>query len=131
MTGLYWISIINMNKKNNITNNFKKIILPITLSIVSFFVIISISSKILNPFIGINGIIKMETGEKAVEIISEDPLRYISNTYEDFTEYMESEGLEVEQVGRGFELKSKNYVKFFMSEGFLNRYEIFTEYRKK
>lgn len=131
MTGLYWISIINMNKKNNITNNFKKIILPITLLIVSFFVIISISSKILNPFIGINGIIKMETGEKAVEIISEDPLRYISNTYEDFTEYMESEGLEVEQVGRGFELKSKNYVKFFMSEGFLNRYEIFTEYRKK
>ncbi|MEG0051460.1 MAG: hypothetical protein RR712_04710 [Terrisporobacter sp.] len=120
-----------MNKKNNITNNFKKIILPITLLIVSFFVIISISSKILNPFIGINGIIKMETGEKAVEIISEDPLRYISNTYEDFTEYMESEGLEVEQVGRGFELKSKNYVKFFMSEGFLNRYEIFTEYRKK
>lgn len=61
------------------------------------------SSKILNPFIGLSDIVKITLNNEKVEKISDEPLRYISRYYNDFTEYMESEGYTVEQMERGFD----------------------------
>lgn len=88
---------------------------------------ISYSSKILNPFIGLKGLVQISVGKEKVEKISNKPLRYISKSYEDFTIHMESEGYTVEQMGRGFELKKDNENKFLVSEGFMGIYEIFSE----
>ncbi|EQK44059.1 hypothetical protein C672_0587 [[Clostridium] bifermentans ATCC 638] len=65
--------------------------------------------------------------KKNVEKISDEPLRYISRSYNDFTEYMESDGYTVEQMGRGFDLKKGNYRNLVVAEGFMGIYEIFIE----
>lgn len=65
--------------------------------------------------------------KKNVEKISDEPLRYISRSYNDFTEYMESDGYTVEQMGRGFDLKKGNYRNLVAAEGFMGIYEIFSE----
>jgi hypothetical protein len=62
-----------------------------------------------------------------VEKISYEPLRYISRSYNDFTEYMEFDGYTVEQMGRGFDLKKGNYKNLVVAEGFMGIYEIFSE----
>lgn len=108
--------------------NKKVIILSlITLFMVLFLGAVSYSSKILNPFVGLNGIVKLTLGNEKVEKISDDPLRYISRSYTDFTEYMESEGYTVEQMGRGFDLKKGDYRELVVAEGFMEIYEIFSE----
>ena len=61
--------------------------------------ILNISTKILDPFVGLKGLIQLNVGDEKVEKISDKPLRYISRSYEDFTNYMESEGYVVEQMG--------------------------------
>ncbi len=66
-------------------------------------------------------------GVEKVEKISDKPLRYISKSYEDFINYMESEGYTVEQMGRGFHLQKGNDIRLFISEGFMGIYEIFTD----
>ena len=63
------------------------------------------SSKIPNPFVSLKGLAQICIGGEKVEKISDKPLRYISKSYEDFTNYMESEGYTVEQLGRGFQLQ--------------------------
>lgn len=65
-----------------------------------------------------------------VEKISYEPLRYISRSYNDFTEYMESDGYTVEQMGRGFDLKKGNYKNLVVAEGFMGIYEIFSEWKR-
>lgn len=40
---------------------------------------------------------------------------------------MESEGYTVEQLGRGFQLQKGNESKLLIAEGFMGRYEIFSE----
>ncbi|WP_270942803.1 hypothetical protein [Romboutsia lituseburensis] len=86
---------------------------------------ISYSSKIANPFIGLKGLAQISIGEEKIEKISDKPLRYISRSYEDFTNYMESEGYTVEQLGRGFQLKKGNESKLLVAEGFMGNYKIF------
>lgn len=88
---------------------------------------ISYSSKIINPFIGLKGLVQISIGGEKVEKISDKPLRYISKSYEDFTKYMESEGYKVEQMGRGFHIEKGTEVKLVVSEGFMGVYEIFSE----
>ncbi|WP_419749287.1 hypothetical protein [Terrisporobacter petrolearius] len=111
-----------MKKKKKIVK-----LLSIMLCIIIFSLgLISYSSKILNPFIGLNGIFKLTTGHQTVEKISDDPLRYISRSYEDFTTYMEKEGYIVDQLGRGFSLKKENETITLTSEGFIGMYEIFS-----
>ena len=66
-------------------------------------------------------------GVEKVEKISDKPLRYISKSYEDFINYMESEGYTVEQLGRGFQLQKGDESKVLVSEGFMGMYEIFSE----
>lgn len=85
------------------------------------------SSKILNPFIGLSDIVKINLNNEKVEKISDEPLRYISRSYNDFTEYMESEGYTVEQMGRGFDFKKGNYRNLVVDEGFKGIYEILRE----
>ena len=107
----------------------KKIIVGCSALIViaMFLGAISYSSKIDNPFIGLKGLAQISIGEEKVEKISDKPLRYISKSYEDFTNYMESEGYIVEQFGRGFQLEKGNERKLLISEGFMGIYEIFSE----
>lgn len=61
------------------------------------FVMISYSSKIVNPFIGLKGLVQISLGEETVEKISDEPLRYISKSNEEFISYMELNGYVVEQ----------------------------------
>lgn len=98
-----------------------------TICVALFLCIVSYSSKILNPFVGLKGIYKITLSDNKVEKISDKPLRYISRSYTDFTEYMESEGYTVEQMGRGFDLKKGNYRNLLVAEGFMGVYEILSE----
>lgn len=99
----------------------------IIIAIVVILGSISYSSKIVNPFIGLKGLAQISIGEEKIEKISDKPLRYISRSYEDFTNYVESEGYTVEQLGRGFQLQKGNESKLLVAEGFMGRYEIFSE----
>ena len=107
----------------------KKIIIggSVLIVIIMFLGIISYSSKIANPFVGVKGLAQIAIGGEKVEKISDKPLRYISKSSEDFTNYMESEGYIVEQFGRGFQLQKGNESKLLVSEGFMGMYEIFSE----
>lgn len=107
----------------------KKIVKVLSLAICCAVIIlayISGSSKILNPFVGLKGIVLLTVGDEKVEKISDKPLRYISRSYEDFTNYMESEGYVVEQYGIGFDLKKGNDRKLVVAEG-MGSYNIFSE----
>ncbi|CEK35496.1 MAG: hypothetical protein KIB00_17650 [Paeniclostridium sordellii] len=106
--------------------NIKVLIVTFAICTISILGLISYSSKIINPFIGINAIIKMELSDEKVEKISEKPVRYISRGYDDFITYMESKGYIVEQMGRGFDLKKGKERILLVAEGFL-KYEIFTK----
>jgi len=99
----------------------------ILIAIVVILGAISYSSKIANPFVGLKGLVQISMGGEKVEKISDKPLRYISKSYEDFTNYMESEGYTVEQLGRGFQLQKGTESKLLVSEGFMGIYEIFSE----
>ena len=107
----------------------KKLIIGgfILITIAAFLGSISYSSKIANPFVGLKGLVQISIGKGKVEKISDKPLRYISKSYEDFTNYMESEGYTVEQFGRGFQLQKGNESKLLVSEGFMGIYDIFSE----
>lgn len=108
--------------------NKRVIALSLTAICIALFLgLVSYSSKILNPFIGLSGIFKINLSNEKVEKISDEPLRYISRSYNDFTEYMESEGYTVEQMGRGFDLKKGNYRNLVVAEGFMGIYEILSE----
>jgi len=97
--------------------------------VVLFLGMISYSSKILNPFVGIKGLLQIELSDSKVKQISKEPVRYISKDYQSFTDYMESQGHAVEQMGRGFDLQKGSERKIFSSEGFfMTKYYIFTEY---
>ena len=105
----------------------KNIIGGLVLIVIAMFLgAISYSSKIANPFVGLKGLAQISISGK-VEKISDKPLRYISKSDEDFTNYMESEGYTVEQLGRGFHLQKGNERKLLVSEGFMGMYEIFSE----
>ncbi|MGL5755451.1 MAG: hypothetical protein ACRCYC_09020 [Paraclostridium sp.] len=106
-----------MNKKIIIGGSIL-IVIAVTLGSISY------SSKISNPFIGLKGLLQISIGG---EKISDNPLRYISKSYEDFTSYMETKGYTVEQMGRGFQLKKDNESELLVSEGFMGIYEIFSE----
>lgn len=109
-----------MSKKNIITAS-------ILIVAIIFLGTISYSSKIANPFIGLKGLAQISIGSEKVQKISDKPLRYISRSYEDFTDYMISNGYTVEQLGRGFQLRKENDSKLLVSEGFMGMYEIFSE----
>ena len=97
--------------------------------VVLFLGMISYSSKILNPFMGVKGLVQIELSDNKAKQISKEPLRYISKDYESFTDYMESQGYTVEQMGRGFDLQKSSERKRFLSEGFfMTKYYIFTEH---
>lgn len=89
--------------------------------------VMSYSSKIWNPFIGLKAIIQIELSDDKVEKISENPLRYISRKYDDFVISMESKGYSVEQLGSGFVLQKGSEIILLLSEGFMGIYEIFSE----
>ena len=107
----------------------KKIIIggSVLVVITIFLGAISYSSKIVNPFVGLRGLAQISIGREKVEKISDKPLRYISKSYEDFTNYMELEGYIVDQFGRGFQLQKGTESKLLVSEGFMGIYEIFSE----
>ena len=111
---------VKLNKKNIVK-------VSLLIVIVMFLGVVSYSSKIANPFVGLKGLIQISIGKEKVEKISDKPLRYISKSYEDFTTYMKSQGYTVEQFGRGFQLQKDAESKLLVSEGFMGMFEIFSE----
>lgn len=102
-------------------------IIALCMSIILILGTISYSSKIKNPLIGLNALIKIVTSDKSVELISKNPLRYIAKSEDDFKEYMKNKGYDVEQAGRGFYFtKGKESIVLGM-EGFMGNYKIFTD----
>ncbi|MFR2529636.1 MAG: hypothetical protein ACLS9F_18500 [Clostridium paraputrificum] len=106
---------------------FRYLILVMSGLIILSLIIISNSSKIQNPFIGLKAIVSLEIGNEKVEKISEEPLRYISKSYEDFKNYMEDQGYIVEQAGRSFHLEKNSKKILLFSEGFLGIYQLFSD----
>jgi hypothetical protein len=89
--------------------------------------LISGSSKIKNPFIGLDAIIMIEKSNDLAEMVSEKPLRYITRNQDDFKKYMEKEGYSlVDQTGRGFYFKKGSETIVLGMEGFM-KYSLFKE----
>ena len=111
----------------------KKIIVgsSILLLATGFLYTIAWSSQISNPFIGLKALAQITISNKKAEKITDKPLRYISKSYEDFTEYMEDKGYKVEQYGRGFQIEKGEEARLLVSEGFMGIYEIFAEYDRR
>lgn len=93
--------------------------------------LISYSSKIANPFIGLKGLILMNYSDKDIVQVSIDPVRYIgkSDNVEGFINYMTKKGYNAEQLGSC--VSAYNGVKSlaYGIEGFfLSKYNIYTEF---
>ena len=110
----------------------KNIIIVSTLSLTILFLgLISYSSKITNPFIGIKGLILMNSSDKDIVQVSIDPVRYMgkSDNVEGFVKFMTKKGYNAEQLGSSVsaynDVKSLSYG----IEGFfLSKYNIYTEF---
>ena len=110
----------------------KNIIIVSTLSLTILFLgLISYSSKITNPFIGVKGLILMNSSNKDIVQVSIDPVRYIgkSDNVEGFVKFMTNKGYNAEQLGSSVsaynDVKSLSYG----IEGFfLSKYNIYTEF---
>lgn len=106
----------------------KPVFVGIILSLIVLFLgAISYSSKMINPFVGLKGIIKIELSNNNIEKISDKPLRYIGKDYNDILTYMDSKGYTSEQVGRGFYFQKGSDNILLVAEGFMQRYVIFSE----
>lgn len=102
-------------------------IVTLCMSIVLLLGTISYSSKIKDPLIGLNALVKIIKSNNSVELISKNPLRYIAKSTEDFEQYMEDKGYDVDQAGSGFYFtKGKESIALGM-EGFMGNYKIFTD----
>lgn len=102
-------------------------IVTLCMSIILLLGTISYSSKIKDPSIGLNAIVKIVKSDNSVELISKNPLRYIAKSEDDFKQYMENKGYDVDQAGRGFYFtKGKESIALGM-EGFMGNYKIFTD----
>ena len=93
-----------------------------------FLGVVSYSSKVYNPFVGVKGLIQISIGDEKVEKVSDEPLICISRTYDDFIGYIKDQGYSVDQMGRGFRIEKGDDVRTLMAEGFMGRYELFVEY---
>jgi len=107
------------------------IIVSILCLTVLFLGLISYSSKIANPFIGLKGLILINSSDKDIVQVSIDPVRYIgkSDNVEGFVNYMTEKGYNAEQLGSSVsaynDVKSLSYG----IEGFfLSKYNIYTEF---
>lgn len=96
------------------------------MSIILLLETISYSSKIKDPLIGLNAIIKIVKSNNSVELISRNPLRYIAKSEDDFMQYMEDKGYDVDRAGRGFFFTKGNESIALEMEGFMGNYKIFT-----
>lgn len=113
-----------MKKKNIIVAS----ILCLT---ILFLGLISYSSKIINPFVGLKGLILINSSDKNIVQVSINPVRYIgkSDNIEGFVNYLTKKGYNAEQLGSSVsaynDIKSLSYG----IEGFfLSKYNIYTEF---
>ena len=110
----------------------KNIVIVSTLCLTILFLgLISYSSKITNPFIGVKGLILMNSSDKDIVQVSIDPVRYMgkSDNVEGFVKFMTNKGYNAEQLGSSVsaynDVKSLSYG----IEGFfLSKYNIYTEF---
>ena len=112
-------------KKKNI------IVVSILCLTILFLGLISYSSKIANPFIGLKGLILMNSSDKDIVQVSIDPVRYIgrSDTVEGFINYMTKEGYNAEQLGSSVSVYNDVKSLAYDIEGFfLSTYNIYTEF---
>lgn len=116
-----------MNKKNIIAVS----ILCLTILLLG---LISYSSKIANPFIGLKGLILINSSNKDIVEVSIDPVRYIgrSDNVEGFIDYMTKKGYNAEQLGSVVSVYNNVKSVAYDIEGFfLSKYNIYTEFDGK
>jgi hypothetical protein len=92
--------------------------------------LISYSSKITNPFIGLKGLILINSSDKDVVQLSIDPVRYIgrSDNVEGFVKYMTEKGYNAEQLGSRVSVFNDTKSLSYSIEGFFSSYyNIYTE----
>lgn len=93
--------------------------------------LISYSSKIANPFIGLKGLILINSSDKDIVEVSIDPVRYIgrSDNVEGFIDYMTKKGYNAEQLGSVVSVYNNVKSVSYDIEGFfLSKYNIYTEF---
>jgi hypothetical protein len=98
--------------------------------IVLFLGLVSYSSKITNPFIGLKGLVLINSTSKDVVQISTDPVRYIgrSDNVEGLVKYMNEKGYNAEQLGSQFSaFNDTEYLHYSIEGFFLTYYYIYTE----
>jgi len=124
---LYLKRGIKMKKKNIIIGSLLCLV-------ILFLGLISYSSKIMNPFIGIKGLILINSSDKDVVQISVDPARYLSksNNVEGFVKYMTEKAYKSEQLGSSVSAFNNIKSLSYGIEGFfLSNYNIYTEFEGK
>lgn len=112
-------------KKKNI------IVVSLLCLTILFLGLISYSSKIANPFIGLKGLILINSSDKDIVQVSIDPVRYIgkSDDVEGFVNYMTKKGYNAEQLGSSVSVYNDVKSLAYDIEGFfLSKYNIYTEY---
>lgn len=112
-------------KKKNI------IVISILCLTISFLGLISYSSKIANPFIGLKGLILMNSSDKNIVQVSIDPVRYIGkrDNVEGFVNYMTKKGYNAEQLGSSVSAYNDAKSLAYGIEGFfLSKYNIYTQF---
>ncbi|MGL5439994.1 MAG: hypothetical protein ACRDA4_06325 [Filifactoraceae bacterium] len=112
-------------KKKNI------IIVCILCLTISLLGLISYSSKISNPFIGLKGLALMNFSDKDVVQVSIDPVRYMgrSDNVEGFVDYISNKGYNAEQLGSSVSAYNDTKSLSYGIEGFfLSKYNIYTEF---
>ena len=107
------------------------IVVSILCLTILFLGLISYSSKIVNPFIGLKGLVLMNSTNQDIVQVSINPVRYISRSdnVESFVNYLTKKGYNAEQLGSSVsaynDVKSLSYG----IEGFfLSKYNIYTEF---
>lgn len=112
-------------KKKNV------IIVSVLCLTILFLGLISYSSKITTPFIGLKGLVLMNSSDKDIVQVSIDPVRYIgrSNNVEGFVNYMINKGYNAEQLGSSVSVYNDVKSLAYGIEGFfLSKYNIYTEF---
>lgn len=106
-------------------NKYKLFLTTILTGIVVFLVGISYASGKVNPFIGLEAILKIEIGDEPVEVVKEIPLILVTKNSENFIPYMETQGYTFkEQNARLYTFEQDGERVDIYCEGFFGRYQI-------
>lgn len=112
-------------KKKNI------IVVSILCLTILFLGLISYLSKIANPFIGLKGLVIINSTDQDIVQVSIDPVRYVGrgDNVDGFVNYMTKKGYNAEHLGSSVSAYNDVQSLVYDIEGFfLSKYNIYTEF---